>query len=93
MSTFTQRAPIISVLSFSHLLSLYAKFESSVREGVYTGTYEKLSLNGGWWWNTPIGPNVVFVIGGTSFVLWLILSWMTIEQSTSNPALGVHSHS
>ena len=93
MSTFTQRATIISVLSFSHLLSLYAKFESSVREGVYTGTYEKLSLNGGWWWNTPIGPNVVFVIGGTSFVLWLILSWMTIEQSTSNPALGVHSHS
>ena len=93
MSTFTQRATIISVLSFSHLLSLYAKFESSVREGVYTGTYEKLSLNGGWWWNTPIGPNVVFVIGGTSFVLWLILSWMTIEQSTSNPALGAHSHS
>ena len=93
MSTFTQRATIISVLSFSHLLSLYAKFESSVREGVYTGTYEKLSLNGGWWWNTPIGPNVVFVIGSTSFVLWLILSWMTIEQSTSNPALGVHSHS
>ena len=93
MSTLTQRATIISVLSFSHLLSLYAKFESSVREGVYTGTYEKLSLNGGWWWNTPIGPNVVFVIGGTSFVLWLILSWMTIEQSTSNPALGVHSHS
>ena len=40
MSTFTQRATIISVLSFSHLLSLYAKFESSVREGVYTGTYE-----------------------------------------------------
>ena len=93
MTTFTQRATIISVLSFSHLLSLYAKFESSVRGGVYTGTYEKLSLNGGWWWNTPIGPNVVFVIGGTSFVLWLILSWMTIEQSTSNPALGVHSHS
>ena len=86
MSTFTQKTTIISVLSFSHLLSLYAKFENSVQEGVYTGTYEKLSLNGGWWWNTPIGPNVVFVIGGTSFVLWLILSWMTIEQSTSNPA-------
>jgi len=93
MTTFTQRTTIISVLSFSHLLSLYAKFESSVRGGVYTGTYEKLSLNGGWWWNSPIGPNVVFVVGGTSFVLWLILSWMTIEQSTSNPALGVHSHS
>jgi len=93
MSTFTQRATIISVLSFSHLLSLYAKFESSVRGGVYTGTYEKLSLNGGWWWNTPIGPNVVFIIGGTSFALWLILSWMTIEKSTSNPALDAHSHS
>ena len=93
MSSLTQKSTIIGVLSFSHLLSLYAKFESSVREGVYTGTYEKLSLNGWWWWNTPIGPNVVFIIGGTSFVLWLILSWMTIEQSTSNPALGVHSHS
>ena len=93
MTTFTQRATIISVLSFSHLLSLYAKFESSVRGGVYTGTYEKLSLNGGWWWNTPIGPNVVFVIGGTSFFLWLILSWMTIEKSTANPALVAHSHS
>ena len=93
MTTFTQRATIISVLSFSHLMSLYAKFESSVRGGVYTGTYEKLSLNGGWWWNTAIGPNVIFVIGGTSFVLWLILSWMTIEQSTANPALVAHSHS
>ena len=93
MSTFTQRATIISVLSFSHLLSLYAKFESSVREGVYTGTYEKLSLNGGWWWNTPISPNFVFAIGGLSFVLWLIMSWMTIEQSITNPALVAHSHS
>ena len=93
MSTFTQRVTIIGVLSFSHLLSLYAKFESSVREGIYTGTYEKLSLNGGWWWNTPIGPNFVFAIGGLSFVLWLILSWMTIEQSTINPALVAHSHS
>ena len=93
MSTFTQRATIISVLSVSHLLSLYAKFESSVREGVYTGTYEKLSLNGGWWWNTPISPNFVFAIGGLSFVLWLIMSWMTIEQSITNPALVAHSHS
>ena len=93
MTTFTQRATIISVLSFSHLLSLYAKFESSVREGIYTGPSEKLSLNGGWWWNTPISPNFVFAIGGLSFALWLILSWMTIEQSTSNPALGVPSHS
>lgn len=93
MSTFTQRATIISVLSFSHLLSLYAKFESSVREGIYTGTYEKLSLNGGWWWNTSINPNFVFTIGGLSFVLWLILSWMTIERSTANPALVAHSHS
>ncbi len=93
MSTFTQRATIISVLSFSHLLSLYAKFESSVREGVYTGTYEKLSLNGGWWWNTPISPNFVFAISGLSFVLWLIMSWMTIEQSITNPALVAHSHS
>ena len=93
MSTFTQKTTIISVLSFSHLLSLYAKFENSVQEGVYTGTYEKISLNGGWWWNTPISPNFVFAIGGLCFVLWLILSWMTIEQSTANPALAAHSHS
>ena len=93
MLTNTQRVSIIGVLSFAHLLSLQAKFEHSVLGGVYMGTYEKLSLNGGWWWDTPISPNVVFVIGGSSFVLWLVLSWMTIGQSTSNPALGAHSHS
>ena len=88
MSTFTQRITMSGVLSFSHILSLYAKFENSVRGGVYTGTYEKLSLNGGWWWNTPISPNHVFVIGGMSFTMWLILSWMTVWDSTTNQSSG-----
>ena len=40
-----------------------------------------------------MSPNFVFAIGGLSFVLWLIMSWMTIEQSITNPALVAHSHS
>ena len=93
MSTLTQRVIIISVLSFSHLLSLYAKLENYVREGVYTGTYENLSLSGGWWWNTPIGPNFVFAIGCMSFTIWLVLSWMTVRDSTTNHSLGAHLRS
>lgn len=93
MSTFTQRAITIGVLSVSHLLSLYAKFENSVSGGVYTGTYEKLSLSGGWWWSTSIGPNLVFAIGGMSFTMWIILSWMTVRDSTTDHSLVAHLRS
>jgi hypothetical protein len=43
-------------------------------------TYFNLSLNGGWWWNSPIGPNVVFLIGVIAFPAWLIVSWDSVSK-------------
>jgi hypothetical protein len=72
---------IISLLSFSHALTLYSKFEWSVRNSEVNDTYTRLSLDGSWWWNSPIGPNIVFWIGAIAFPAWLLMSWSTVTKS------------
>ncbi len=71
----------ISLLGLSHALALFSRMEWAVRPGnELNDTYFKLSLNGGWWWDTSIGPNVVFVIGALVFPSWLITSWMIVRN-------------
>lgn len=77
--TTTQRMIVIMLISLSHALTLYSKFDWSVRASVTNDTYTKLSLNGGWWWNSPISPNIVFLIGAISFPIWLVNSWKLIS--------------
>jgi hypothetical protein len=45
-------------------------------------TYFNLSLNGGWWWNSPIGPNVIFLIGAIAFPSWLLVSWNLVSKES-----------
>lgn len=71
----------ISLLGLSHALALFSRMEWAVRPGnELNDTYFKLSLNGGWWWDTSIGPNVVFVIGALVFPSWLITTWMIVRN-------------
>lgn len=82
-STITQKATTIVLVSTCHALTLYSKFEWSVRSSPSNNSYSNLSLNGGWWWNSPIGPNVVYLLGAFAFPIWLIISWATVDRSTA----------
>jgi len=74
---------IISLLSFSHALTLYSKFEWSVRNSEVNDTYTRLSLNGSWWWDSAISPNHVYIIGVLAFPAWLFLSWSAVNAHPS----------
>lgn len=75
---------IVVLLSISHALSLYSKFVWSVRSDIANDTYTNLSLNGGWWWNIPIGPNWFYLFGAFCFPAWLLTSWkLALRQKTT----------
>jgi hypothetical protein len=77
----SHRAMFISLLAITHALALFSRMEWAVRPGhELNDTYFNLSLNGGWWWNSPIGPNIVLLIGAISFPAWLIFSWQLIAK-------------
>ena len=77
----SNQAIFVSLLGISHALALFARMEWAVRpSSELNDTYFNLSLNGGWWWNSPIGPNVVFLIGAIAFPAWLIVSWNSVSK-------------
>ena len=79
----SNQAIFISLLGVSHALALFARMEWAVRpSSELNDTYFNLSLNGGWWWNSPIGPNVVFLIGAIAFPAWLIVSWNLVSKES-----------
>jgi hypothetical protein len=78
----SHRAMFISLLAITHALALFSRMEWAVRpNNELNDTYFNLSLNGGWWWNSPIGPNVVFLIGALAFPAWLIVSWSAVAKT------------
>ena len=80
------QAIFISLLGFSHALALFSRMEWAVRPtSELNDTYFNLSLNGGWWWNSPIGPNVVYVVGALSLPAWLIVSWSVAANDSQKP--------
>jgi hypothetical protein len=75
------RYALVSLISLGHLLALFSRFEWAVRPNdILNDTYVNLSLNGGWWWNSPIGPNIVFLIGAIAFPAWLLISWSVVTK-------------
>lgn len=75
---------IVLLLSISHALSLYSKFVWGVRSDIANDAYTKLSLDGGWWWDIPIGPNWFYWFGVLCFPAWLSISWkLAIRQETT----------
>ena len=81
------RITVISFLAFTHAITffswmeLYTHGESSI--GFFSkqilGSYSRLSLSGGWWWDTWISPNFVFLLGIVSFPVFLVYAWKIVE--------------
>ena len=84
MSTRNERTAVFVLLGLMHTLSLYAKLENSVRGGEYTGTYERLSLSGGWWWNSSVGPNLILLIGSLALCVWMFAAWSMYSESAAH---------
>ncbi len=80
----SNRTIFISLLGLSHALTLFSRMEWAVRpSNELNDTYFNLSLNGGWWWNSPIGPNVVYLLGAFAFPAWLIVSWNIVAKTST----------
>ncbi len=69
------RYTLISLVSTGHAVTLYSNYEWSVRQSVLNDTYSQLSLNGGWWWDIPVSPNLVYLVTISAFTGWLVCSW------------------
>jgi len=82
LTNSVNRIFLISLLGISHGLVLFSRMEWAVRpSSELNDTYLNLSLNGGWWWNSPIGPNIVFLVGAIAFPAWLVVSWSVVSQT------------
>ena len=87
MNGQSNRRTVISLLAFTHAIvffswmELYTHGESSI--GFFSkqtlGSYSQLSLSGGWWWDTWISPNFVFLLGIVSFPVFLVYAWKIVE--------------
>ena len=78
----------ISLLSITHALTLYSWMElytqGNQAPGFFNaqtlGASSNLSLSGGWWWNSWSNPNWVFLIGVTSFPVFLHYAWRVVNS-------------
>jgi hypothetical protein len=77
---------IISLLALANEYTLFGGMEYYVRKEVANGAFLKLSLNSGWWWNTPVSPNIVFIIGAAAFPAFLWFAWriVDVEENASS---------
>jgi hypothetical protein len=79
MSTVGNRRTAISLLSLSYSIYFYSLLEFYTRRGKNLEYFDSISLNGEWWWNIAIGPNVVFFIAAIMFPVFLISVWRTVS--------------
>jgi hypothetical protein len=74
----------ISLLTFSHAIAFYSYMEYYVKRGAKIGTFETISLNQSWWWNSDINPNSVYWIGSAAFSMFLCFMWTAVNQPSTD---------
>ena len=87
MNGRSNRRTVISLLAFTHAITLFSWMELYTHGGSSIGffskqtlgSYSRLSLSGGWWWDTWISPNFVFLLGIVSFLVFLVYAWKIVE--------------
>jgi hypothetical protein len=85
MSSTGNRKVAITLLSFSHLVSLYTSMEFYTKRGNEVGFFQDFSLNGPWWWDSWISPNFVYLAGALFFPIFLAFAWSTIPLDLEEP--------
>ena len=98
MSRKGNRIAAISLLFITHALTLYSWMELYTRGNQTPGFFNaqmlggssRLSLNGGWWWNTWSSPNWVFLIGIMSFPVFLNFAWRLVGSDLTTMEVPSH---
>ena len=88
MSHRGNRRTTISLLSLTHALFLFTWMESYTKgsqiPGFFSrqtlGAFYKLSLSGGWWWNSWISANFVYLLGVCCLPIFLVFAWRVVES-------------
>jgi hypothetical protein len=60
------------MISLVNFFALFNYLEFYVRKGENIGSFENISLSGGWWWNSIIGPNFVLLVATVSLPASLV---------------------
>jgi len=92
MSHRGNRRTTISLLSLTHALFLFTWMESYTKgsqiPGFFSrqtlGAFYKLSLSGGWWWNSWISANFVYLLGICCFPIFLVFAWRVVESDLAS---------
>ena len=88
MSHRGNRRTVISLLSITHALFLFTWMESYTKgsqvPGFFSrqtlGAFYKLSLGGGWWWNSWIGANFVYLLGVCCLPIFFVFAWRVVDS-------------
>ena len=92
MSHRGNRRTVISLLSITHALFLFTWMESytkgSQAPGFFSrqtlGAFYKLSLGGGWWWNSWIGANFVYLLGVCCLPIFFVFAWRVVDSDLAS---------
>ena len=98
MSRKGNRIVTISLLSITHALTLYSWMELYTHGNQSRGIFgsqtldssNRLSLDGGWWWNTWSSPNWVFIGGIISFPVFLHFVWRIVGSEITTTEVASH---
>ena len=98
MSRKGNRIAVISLLSITHALTLYSWMELYTHGNQTPGFFNsqtldassRLSLNGGWWWNSWSSPNWVFLTGIMSFPVFLHFAWRVVGSDLTTTEVLSH---
>jgi hypothetical protein len=88
MSHRGNRRTAISLLSISHALFLFTWMELYTKGSQIPGFFSSqtlgflhnINLNGGWWWNSWMGPNFIYFIGVCCFPIFLVFTWRVVDS-------------
>jgi hypothetical protein len=92
MSHRGNRRTTISLLSLTHALFLFTWMESYTKgsqiPGFFSrqtlGAFYRLSLSGGWWWNSWISANFVYLLSVCCFPVFLVFAWRVVESDLTS---------
>ena len=92
MSRRGNRLATISLLSITHALFLFTWMESYTKgtqiPGFFSrqtlGTFYKLSLSGGWWWDSWISANFVYLLGVCCLPIFFVFAWRVVDSDLAS---------
>ena len=78
---------ILAGIAIANALALYVNTKRYV-SGLNNGSGVSLDANIGWWWNIPLSPMSVWILGALGFAFALGAGFKWIQLQTENPTVA-----